>query len=72
MRITSTRIDLHGAHEHVSVWVDGKLAGTLVVGENEGARLVEMLEWGSQLVTRTDAIERAMLPSRCEGGHGNG
>lgn len=72
MRITSTRVEPRGAHDHVDVFVDGKLAGTLVVGEGEGAKLVEMLEWGSQLVTRTDAIERAMFPSTCGGEHGNG
>lgn len=44
MKITSTKVERGGAHEHVGVWIDGALAGTLVVGEGQGAQLVELLQ----------------------------
>ena len=43
MNITSTKVAARGGHDHVSIWIDGKLAGTLVVDAGDGERLREML-----------------------------
>ena len=44
MRITSAKSETRGGHDHVSAWIDGKLAGVLVVGEGEASQLlVELL-----------------------------
>lgn len=43
LEVTQVRIESAGAHERVSVWVDGKLTGALTVGAGEGAALEEIL-----------------------------
>lgn len=47
MKITSIRAVPHGAHEVVTLWIDGKNTGSLVVGEGEGAQLVALLKEAS-------------------------
>lgn len=42
-RITSTRVEHRGAHDHVTVWVDGANVGTLIVGEGQGDWLASVL-----------------------------
>lgn len=41
--ITSVRVELRGAHEHVSVWVRGQLVGNLIVGIGDGDRMQAVL-----------------------------
>ncbi len=43
MRITSTRVETRGAHDHVTVWIDGANSGTLIVSEGAGPALVVLL-----------------------------
>ena len=43
MRITSTRVETRGAHDHVTVWVDGANVGTLILGKGQGSWLVRKL-----------------------------
>lgn len=43
MRVTSTRIETRGAHDHVTVWIDGANSGTLIVGAGEGPALAALL-----------------------------
>lgn len=45
--ITSVRVETKGAHDHVSVWVQGALTGTLVVGADQGEQLRQRLLDGS-------------------------
>lgn len=47
LTITSTLVQTIGAHDHVSVWVDGAKAGELVVSEGQGDGLARMLERAS-------------------------
>lgn len=42
-RVTSVRVELRGAHAHLTVWWCGKLSGTLVVGEDEAIALEAVL-----------------------------
>jgi hypothetical protein len=41
--VTSLRVEVLGAHAHVSVWVRGKLAGELVVDAEDSPVLVAAL-----------------------------
>ena len=42
-RVTSVRVEFRGAHAHVAVFWCGKLAGTLVVGQEEALALESVL-----------------------------
>jgi hypothetical protein len=53
-RVTSVRVELRGAHAHVTVFWCGKLAGTLVVGENEALALESVLLGDVVLESRPD------------------
>ncbi len=48
MRVTSVRVETRGAHEHVTVWVDGANVGTLIVGDGQGKWLADRL-WEGDL-----------------------
>lgn len=61
MKITQVRVERHGGHEHVTLWVDGKNVGTLTLGLGEGAELVGMLTICSETVIEVPAIE---VPAR--------
>jgi hypothetical protein len=41
--VSSVRVEPRGIHEHVSVWVQGALAGTLIVGPGQGELLRSLL-----------------------------
>jgi hypothetical protein len=41
--VTSVRVELRGAHAHLTVFWCGKLCGTLVVGEDEALALESVL-----------------------------
>lgn len=43
MKVTSFRVVTRGAHDHVTVWIDGANAGTLIVGAIDGPELVALL-----------------------------
>ncbi len=49
--ISSVRRETKGAHEHVTVFIEGRNVGTLVCGQGEGARL-ELLLGASPLPPR--------------------
>ena len=42
-RVTSVRVELRGAHAHLTVFWAGKLAGPLVVGEDQAVALESVL-----------------------------
>ena len=50
-RVSSVRVEFRGAHAHVTVFWAGKLAGTLVVGEDEALALESVL-LGDVLIER--------------------
>lgn len=43
MKVTSILVETRGAHDHVTVWVDGANSGTLIVGEGDGRSLVALI-----------------------------
>lgn len=43
IRVTSTRVETRGAHDHVTVWVDGANTGTLIVRIGDGPALASIL-----------------------------
>lgn len=43
MKVTRTRVEVVGGHEHVTVWVDGANVGTLIMGREGGAWLAARL-----------------------------
>lgn len=61
MRISSVRIETAGAHDHVSVWVDGACAGTLTVNEGDGEELKRLLLAGAAPLA--PALRPAAVPS---------
>lgn len=61
MKITSVMVHHKGGHDRVSVWVDGKLAGELVVGADEGWDLICLLEDGAGLGALTTRGRAAVL-----------
>jgi hypothetical protein len=68
MRITSTRVETRGAHDHVTVWVDGANTGTLIVGAGDGEALAKILnpdpeETDTTLGLIAGSVERCPLGS---------
>lgn len=59
--ISSVQVELIGAHEHVRVWVRGQLAGTLIVGPGDGARMRAALGDPSWLVKDFHVLYRTAL-----------
>jgi len=65
--ISSTRVEVLGAHAHVRVWVRGQRAGVLVVGEEQVDELLDVLDPERQ-VTEGCSKRAVELPVRgtCE------
>lgn len=43
MKVTSVQTQTRGAHDHVRIWVDGKLVGTLITDAGKAAELLQAL-----------------------------
>ena len=62
VKITSVQVEKRGAHQHVRVWIDGKLSGTLVVGAGECWDLLCLLEDGAGLGALTGVGREKTVP----------
>lgn len=55
--VTSVRVERHGAHEGVTLWLRGMQVGTLTVGEGDGQRLRRLL-LSEKIVARARELVR--------------